>query len=106
MSGKYSGATSPTAASSNDQNYWDSYNPHRRQRPSDYNDSIRITNSNIRTDGLNETFTSQKAKRNVSEYHNSANTRPVFSREREQPSQMSKVSPGFSIIGLENIGNT
>lgn len=106
MSGKYSGVTSPTAASSNDQNYWDSYNPHRRQRPTDYNAQNRITNSNIRTDALNETFTSQKAKRNVSEYHNAANTRPVFSRERENPGRMSKVSPDFSIIGLENIGNT
>lgn len=54
---------------------------------------------------MNDTFTSQKAKRNVSDYYNIRN-RPIRSREKERKKIDSRTSPGFSIIGLENIGNS
>ena len=55
---------------------------------------------------MNDTFTSQKAKRNVSDYQNSTVSRPVYSRERESAKEDTSTSPDFSIIGLENVGNT
>lgn len=72
-----------------------------------YNDSaIRGTvGSKFRNDKMNETFTSQKAKRNVSDYYN-VNNRPVHSREREERKVDTSTSDGFSTVGLENIGNT
>lgn len=64
------------------------------------------TTMNFRNDGLNETFTSHKAKHDVSEYHKPTNERPVYSRERDAPSGIKSINSDFSIIGLENIGNT
>ena len=54
-------------------------------------------------DNLNETFTSQKAKRNVSDYQNEYSSRPTLSRER---GSSTATTGNFSLIGLENIGNT
>mmetsp|Transcript_1474 Transcript_1474/g.1425 ORF Transcript_1474/g.1425 Transcript_1474/m.1425 type:complete len:269 (+) Transcript_1474:1-807(+) len=74
-------------------------------RTKDWNNPTRETpNSNFRNK-MNDTFTSQKAKRNVSDYYN-INNRPVHSREREDTKVDSTKSPDFSTIGLENIGNT
>jgi hypothetical protein len=59
-----------------------------------------------RFDNMNETFTSQKAKRNVSDYHSGVQ-RPIYSRERNnRQEEDTSTSSGFTIIGLENIGNT
>lgn len=59
-----------------------------------------------RFDHMNETFTSQKAKRNVSDYQ-SGISRPVYSRERSSKTEdNADTSLGFTTIGLENIGNT
>lgn len=55
---------------------------------------------------LNETVTSQKPKRNVSEYQNSIGQRNIYSREKDTRSQALNPSLNFSWIGLENIGNT
>jgi hypothetical protein len=59
-----------------------------------------------RQNGLNDTFTSQKAKRDVSEYDTVAKPRPIFSRERSPTAEKGCTETGFCTIGLENIGNT
>lgn len=101
-----SGITSNNTSQNED--YWNRASQHRRTEPSSnqYSDALLKAKSNIDSVGLNETFTSQKAKRNVSEYHKTANPRQVYSRERQSPSQVSTTSPNFPMIGLENIGNT
>lgn len=60
----------------------------------------------FKNDPMNETFTSLKAKRNVSDYQNSQVSRPIYSREKESSKRDARTSPGFSTMGLENIGNT
>ncbi len=69
------------------------------------NSSKYTANSNFRNDKMNDTFTSQKAKRNVSDYYNIKN-RHVHSREKEDHKIDSSKSPDFATIGLENAGNT
>lgn len=110
-------STQPSTDFSKDGDALDKYTPYK------YDDSkdIRIVKidkkpdwlaSNLsskqgfKNDELNETFTSLKAKRNVSDYQNTAMTRPIYSRERRQPDAETGISPGFSVMGLENSGNT
>lgn len=104
---KYSNGTSSNLSSFT-QEKSDFSLPERKRIPAEHKPPIAQNPStmNFRTDGLNETFTSHKAKHDVSEYHKPTNARPVYSRERDAPSGIKSCSSDFSIIGLENIGNT
>lgn len=84
------------------------YEPLER-RQSSFSKEHNYANENrlvSRQHGLNDTFTSQKAKRDVSEYNHVSKTRPVFSRERSTGAEKGCTDTGFCTIGLENIGNT
>lgn len=78
--------------------------PWKNKETSPDNRLRKDARNNIYNNEMNDTFTSQKAKRNVSEYYNTSN-RPIHSREKEETNN-SRTSPGFSTLGLENIGNT
>jgi hypothetical protein len=65
-----------------DRNYTQTMEPEKRN---DWVTKLASDNKGFKNDELNETFTSLKAKRNVSDYHNVALARPIYSRERKQP---------------------
>jgi hypothetical protein len=110
-------STQPSTDFSKDGDALDKYTPYKYDTSNDMK-IVKIDkkpdwlHSNLssklgfRNDELNETFTSLKAKRNVSDYQNTAMTRPIYSRERIQPDAETGISPGFSVMGLENSGNT
>ena len=87
------------------EDYWNSYSNSRFNSESKRQDRDE-TIKRIRPSGLNETITSQKAIRDVSDYQTKVNDRSVYSRERiVKPSTLAP-STDFSVTGLENIGNT
>ena len=95
----------PSAAQSPTSEYW------RKYSSSNYtNDEKKSTTNDVTpkrfVGGLNETMTSQKAKRDVSDYQSKADQRSAYSREKDENSTSLIASPDFSTIGLENIGNT
>jgi hypothetical protein len=57
----------------------------KTEKKNDWITKLSSNNQGFKNDELNETFTSLKAKRNVSDYQNVALARPIYSRERKQP---------------------
>lgn len=88
------------------EDYWNTYNPHKPREIQIYKEESFKKHSFNPTPEMNETFTSQKAKRNVSEYNRDQAVRPIHSRDKENSSFGKPNSSDFSLIGLENIGNT
>jgi ubiquitin C-terminal hydrolase len=84
-------------------NYLQTLEPEKKN---DWITRLNSGNKGFKNDELNETFTSLKAKRNVSDYQNVNLARPIYSRERKQPDWETGISSGFTIMGLENLGNT
>jgi hypothetical protein len=88
------------------EDYWSTYNPHKPREMQIYKEGRFQKHTFNPTSDMNETFTSQKAKRNVSEYNRDQAVRPIYSRDKETSSFSKPSDSDFSLIGLENIGNT